>query len=289
MEKPNLRDTPWVLFLLLKFYVQRETTVESYRAQELRLRADAERELDRSMRRHPLRKAVLRMGLSTLRRLIRNRENSRYCRSELFSYSKNVFRGIAANLVRDGALHSSDDIYFLAVDDVFGFIDGTGVTENLQGLVELRREEFHRNKQRDTGIEITTWGPVRRNDIFTAPADSHVPDGDREDTLRGLGSSAGKVIGVARVITDPNQPVEIGDTGILIARETDPGWLFLMLSAKAIVVERGSMLSHTAITGRKFGIPTVVAVPGATTRIPNGARIEVDGSAGIVTILDRGL
>ena len=60
-----------------------------------------------------------------------------------------------------------------------------------------------------------------------------------------------------------------------------------MLAAKGIVVERGSMLSHTAITGRKFGIPTVVSVADATRRIPEGAFVEVDGAAGTVTLLDE--
>ena len=80
-------------------------------------------------------------------------------------------------------------------------------------------------------------------------------------------------------------PDEIRDR-ILVARETDPGWLFLMMSSKALVVERGTLLSHTAVTGRLLGIPTVVSVPGATTRIPDGALIEVDGSAGTVRILE---
>jgi pyruvate,water dikinase len=60
-----------------------------------------------------------------------------------------------------------------------------------------------------------------------------------------------------------------------------------MLASKGMVVERGSMLSHTAITGRKFGIPTIVALPGATTRIPDGASIEIDGATGVVTLLDE--
>jgi len=59
-----------------------------------------------------------------------------------------------------------------------------------------------------------------------------------------------------------------------------------MLASKGMVVERGSMLSHTAITGRKFGIPTIVALPDATQRIPDGALIEIDGSSGVVTILE---
>ncbi len=71
-----------------------------------------------------------------------------------------------------------------------------------------------------------------------------------------------------------------------MARETDPGWLFLMLGAAAMVVERGSLLSHTAITGRLLGIPTVVAVDAATTHIRDGALVEVDGTAGTVRILD---
>jgi pyruvate,water dikinase len=95
------------------------------------------------------------------------------------------------------------------------------------------------------------------------------------------------VQGIARVIDDPNEAGDVDPSMILIARETDPGWLFLMLASKGMVVERGSMLSHTAITGRKFGIPTIVALPDATQRIKNGALIEIDGSSGIVTILEE--
>ncbi len=75
--------------------------------------------------------------------------------------------------------------------------------------------------------------------------------------------------------------------GFSIARETDPGWLPLMLNATGLVVERGSMVSHTAITGRMLGIPTVVAVPGATSEISDGDEIEIDGRSGTVRILRR--
>jgi pyruvate,water dikinase len=45
-------------------------------------------------------------------------------------------------------------------------------------------------------------------------------------------------------------------------------------------------VSHTAITGRLLGIPTVVAVAGATALIPDGALVELDGDAGTVRLLD---
>ena len=72
---------------------------------------------------------------------------------------------------------------------------------------------------------------------------------------------------------------------ILVAKETDPGWLALMMAAKGMVVERGSLVSHTAISGRLLGIPTVVAVPGAMRAIPDGAWVELDGDAGTIRLL----
>jgi phosphohistidine swiveling domain-containing protein len=59
--------------------------------------------------------------------------------------------------------------------------------------------------------------------------------------------------------------------------------VFLMASAKAIVAERGSALSHTAIVGRELGIPTVVGVEGAYGSIPDGSMVTVNGSTGRVS------
>jgi pyruvate,water dikinase len=83
------------------------------------------------------------------------------------------------------------------------------------------------------------------------------------------------------VISDPRQPAPPGDH-ILVARSTDPGWLFLMIASRGIVVEKGSVLSHTAIVGRELGIPTIVGVREATTRIAEGRIIAIDGATGEV-------
>ncbi|WP_394847093.1 hypothetical protein LZC95_06445 [Pendulispora brunnea] len=104
--------------------------------------------------------------------------------------------------------------------------------------------------------------------------------------IQGIGSSTGVVEGRARIVLDPGAIDGLDRSEILVARETDPGWLFLMLASSGIVVERGSMLSHTAITGRQFGIPTVVGAMNATTSIREGSRVRVDGSSGLVTVLD---
>ena len=66
---------------------------------------------------------------------------------------------------------------------------------------------------------------------------------------------------------------------------TDPGWVFLMISAAGLVVEKGSLLSHTAIIGRELGVPTVVGLPSATVRIKTGDIIKVNGQTGIVEMV----
>ncbi len=46
-------------------------------------------------------------------------------------------------------------------------------------------------------------------------------------------------------------------------------------------------MSHAVIVSREFGLPCVVSVVGATTSIPDGAQVEVDGAAGTVTVLSE--
>lgn len=66
---------------------------------------------------------------------------------------------------------------------------------------------------------------------------------------------------------------------------TDPARTPLFVAAAGVVVDVGAALSHAIIVSRELGIPCVVSVTGRTSRIPDGAEIEVDGTAGTVTIL----
>ncbi|HEY9325548.1 MAG TPA: PEP-utilizing enzyme, partial [Candidatus Limnocylindria bacterium] len=71
---------------------------------------------------------------------------------------------------------------------------------------------------------------------------------------------------------------------VLVAPATDPGWTPLFLTASALVMAMGGMMSHGAVVAREYGIPAVVGVPEATTRIATGQHVVVDGSAGTVAI-----
>lgn len=102
--------------------------------------------------------------------------------------------------------------------------------------------------------------------------------------LTGAAGSGGKASGRARVIRDAADPVGLEPGDVLIAPQTDPSWVPLMVPAAAVVVNVGAQGSHAMIVSRELGIPCVVSVADGTDIIPDGAMVTVDGSAGTVTI-----
>ena len=106
------------------------------------------------------------------------------------------------------------------------------------------------------------------------------------DTLQGFGGCPGVTEGIARIVIDPSTPGSLGTGDILIAPLTDPSWTPLFVPAEAVVVDVGGQMSHAVIVSRELGMPCAVAVTDATRKIKDGSRIRVDGSSGVVTILD---
>ena len=108
------------------------------------------------------------------------------------------------------------------------------------------------------------------------------------EALTGLPGCPGQATGRARVITDPADAGGIGPGDVLIAPLTDPAWTPLFVPASAVVVDVGATMSHAVIVSRELGIPCVVSATDATKRIADGALVEVDGTAGTVTVLGSG-
>jgi phosphohistidine swiveling domain-containing protein len=107
------------------------------------------------------------------------------------------------------------------------------------------------------------------------------------DELAGIGVSPGIRRGTARVILDPSDPGALRPGDVMVAPITDPAWTPLFLAAEAVVVDVGAQQSHAAIVARELGIPAVVSVARATSRLVDGDLIEVDGDRGVVRVLKR--
>jgi phosphohistidine swiveling domain-containing protein len=102
--------------------------------------------------------------------------------------------------------------------------------------------------------------------------------------LTGAAGSGGTASGRARVVLDAGDPVDLEPGDVLVAPQTDPSWVPLMVSASAVIVNVGAQGSHAMIASRELGIPCVVSVADGTLIIPDGAMVTVDGNAGTVTI-----
>ncbi len=275
LEKPTFFENPAALIGLVKNYYQSGIYQEIIEIQEEKIRAKAEDILGKHLK-NPFKRFIFHFVLRNARLAITNRENMRFARSRLYGIIRRLFRHMGELFEEKGLLQAGSDIYYLTVDEIFAFVQGTAVTQNLKALVKLRKAEYLEFSQRLPKERIETPGIPYLSSFGRA-----IVGNQNGRTLRGIGCSSGVAEGTARVMLSPDSPVASGNN-ILIARSTDPGWVFLMLSSKGIVVEKGSVLSHTAIIGRELGIPTIVGVKDATKLIQDGARISINGSIGEV-------
>ena len=98
--------------------------------------------------------------------------------------------------------------------------------------------------------------------------------------------SAGVFVGTARIVRTPSEAKDLPADCILVCPSTDPSWTALFTTIKGLIVERGGVLSHGAITARDFSIPAV-ACPDATLLIADGAKLRVDGDRGHITLIEN--
>ena len=105
------------------------------------------------------------------------------------------------------------------------------------------------------------------------------------EVVRGLGASPGTYVGTARIIDGPEDFTRLQPGDVLVATITTPAYNVLLPLLGGVVTDRGGLLSHPAIVTREYGIPGVVGTLNATKKIPDGARVEIDGTAGTVRVL----
>ncbi len=101
----------------------------------------------------------------------------------------------------------------------------------------------------------------------------------------GVAIAPGSFVGTARIVSSPGEAGELADDCVLVCPSTDPSWTALFTSIKAVIVERGGVLSHGAITARDFGIPAV-SYPDICSLVKDGDRLRVDGDSGQIVVIE---
>lgn len=278
LEEPTLKDRPAFLFTMIKNYLgQPDLDVEALDRREREKRQSAERVLDQKL--GPLRRWRYRWWLKQARKAVKNRENMRFSRTRTYGLLRELLNALGRRLAERKLLADWHDVYYLHIDEAFGFIDGTTVTTDLEGVVAVRKREFERWRANpDLPDRITTTGAVHVNALGAPPAAAGTGN-----ALKGTPCCPGVVTGKVRVIRSAKDDLTLRGE-ILVAARTDPGWVPLYPSASGLLIERGSLLSHSAIVARELGLPTIVNIPDLCRRLQDGMTVTMDAGAGTVSI-----
>ncbi len=292
LEEYSLRDRPAFVYQMIRNYVALDdpgaVSIEAMEARERETRRRAESRAFgaiRAGRGSAVRLPVFRWVLRNARLGVKNRENMRFARSRIYDLLRDIFRQTGRRLAEEGILDEHDDVFYLTTGELADFIKGTAVTADLRALAALRRREFdryHEESEREPDDHFETFGMVyHRNRFRDARREGETAS---EGGLRGTGCCPGEVEGPVKVIRSPSDDMCLSGE-ILVAGRTDPGWVPLYPSASGVLIERGSILSHSAIVAREMGIPTIVGIPGLLGTVETGQRVRMDGSLGTVEIV----
>jgi rifampicin phosphotransferase len=274
---PRWGEDPTYLFGVLRNYLAQEdpeTAPDRHFARQAAVAERAVAELVAGARRLPggwHRAPVLGSLLRRYRQLGGLRETPKFMIMWLFQAIRAMLLRTGAELVERGQLDRAEDLFFLRVEELERVIDaGT----DLRSLVAQRRREYERELARRRAPRvITSEGEAFYGEALVMA----------EGMLGGTGASPGVARGRARVVHDPlGAQLQPGE--ILVAPSTDPAWTPLFLTVGGLVMEAGGMMSHGSIVAREYGIPAVVGVAEATTRIADGQMVEIDGHEGLVKL-----
>jgi len=270
---PKWYEEPISLLKVIASYLHKDEG--SHRAQEQKLVEAREKATEKLLAHSKgLRKRLAKRLIYVMANGSILREHHKFAVIQVLRVAKEMLKTMAAQLVEMNKLAHPDDIYFLNWYELIQVWDAE--PEKYVKLASERHIAFPRYQKMDPPLVITSDGetPIVKYKVADAP----------EGALLGNPVSMGVYEGTVHIIHDP-QTESLSPGEILVATFTDPGWTPLFINAGALVMEIGGAMTHGSVVAREYGIPAIVGVRDAMTRLQTGQRVRVDGNRGIIEIL----
>ena len=231
----------------------------------------------RKTRRGWLKSHLVRFFAGRARQLMGMRESPKFFAVRMLFVVRRELLRIGEEFVRAGELEKPDDLIYLTFQEIKAF--AAREPRDWKGLIASRRERFVREqRRRQIPRLLLSDGRAFYEGMNAA--------GNSSSAIHGSPVSPGSAEGMVRVVLDPRQ-ANLRPGEILVCPGTDPSWTPLFLSAAGLVMEVGGMMTHGAVVAREYGIPAIVGVDQATTRLHTGQRIRINGSSGEILMLDE--
>jgi rifampicin phosphotransferase len=210
----------------------------------------------------------------------------------VFGIARKLFRAMGRKLQALEMIQCADDVFYLTVDEIVSFVEGRSVGMDMRQAIVSRKREFDSYRATPPPPDrFLTHGAVGVvNPFIQVLLDGDLLKdlnaSDDANVLKGIPCSPGVVEGVVRVVHTMEDAKALQGE-ILVTERTDPGWVPLYPSCSGLLIERGSLLSHSAVVARELGLPTIVSISGGLTRrLKTGMRVRMDAEQGEIRILD---
>jgi pyruvate,water dikinase len=277
---PRWAEDPTALFAALAGYLRVNDPGTAPDVRFARAAAEAEQSLDqlvgRAVRSQPLRAALAGFLLRRSRALAGLRELPKFVWLYPLGEIRRQLLLAGEELAERRTINQADDIMFLTLSEAAE----AAASMDCRAKAATRRAEYQREtrRRRVPGLLLSD-GTMPE----AVPDEDTLGLGSDNDRLIGMPAAAGTATGTVRVVYDPaTARIEPGD--ILVAPTTDPGWTPLFLTAGGLITETGSTMAHGPTVAREYGIPAIICVPEATTRLVTGQTISIDGASGVIHI-----
>jgi len=284
LETISYGQDPTLFVRVIKSYVAQGITERLGGEDNIedKLREQAEDRIFSKLKGKPIKKWWFKYVLKKARDLVSNRENLRYERTRGFGMVRTMFSELGTRLKEENILEDPRDVFYLELNEILG-LQQQPLASDIKNTISARKAQFAEyQEQRDPEERFFTYGYNFTDEYIYSKEKMEPIEGD----LSGIGCCPGRVQAKIRVVKKPNESDSLnGD--ILVTSSTDPGWVTLFPTASAIIVERGSLLSHSAIVSREMGIPCIVSVTGLLRTLKTGDEVIMDGSTGEIQVLDK--
>ncbi len=209
-----------------------------------------------------------------------------YIDAMLPARSRQIIRRVGSLLVEQGLFDRVDDVCFLYLDEAIDCLSGSSPRQ-LHERIDERRRAYQKQQQLTPVPQLGTSPAPRPHEdpvssLVFGSGSPGLEGATRE--VRGFAASAGRYVGPARIVRNPDEFFKVNSGDVLVCRTTAPSWTGLFAMVGAVITETGGILSHASTVAREYGIPCVVGTREATRVFRDGDRVLVDGNRGIAVI-----
>jgi pyruvate,water dikinase len=280
---PTWREKPELIFPMIAPYLLEN--VESPESLRSRMNEERDRQAEALCQKHDNEETVsaFRRWLPLMRRVRTDLENHNHYIDQMSVGQLRAAILAAGRWLSDRNVTAErDDVFWLHREEIDAALRSDS-PESSQEKIAARKAQWEE------------WGRMTPPPLLGIPEPQLEPRppftdevtvevAEEDGILRGVGASAGKIRGRARVIPSGTQHPDVAPGEILVADYAGPAWTPLFPILGGLVLTRASLFHHAATTAREYGLPAVVNIKDATLRIPDRAWITLDGSTGEIVL-----